>query len=322
MKRYLLIAVLFLLCAPAYGQRVHFADTTNVWSSIDSNTGCCLLIPVMYTTAYYDSGSSFSYNGLTYHYIISTTGDLSVREDSGKVYALGAIDSVERVLYDFTLGLNDTMRVAYSEDIFTAWVMQLDSTQLNGEWYKVWQFAGTDSSLIYTDSVRPIRYNVIEGIGCTNGLYYPLTPYSLTAFSQQLLCFNNHTGITTGLSNPVMCFGDGYNNAYDNNATCTSFYEHANEPVVPTGVHMGTIANNGVTVVPNPVNGNSRLILPTMMHTGRVVLMNGLGQIIEDRTFTNKDAVAIGDKIKTPGVYYYKVIDGTSGKVYTGNMVY
>jgi hypothetical protein len=318
MKKVILLAAFCLSLASSFGQRVRFTDTSNAWGMIDSNTGCCILIPVSYTKGWYDNSAPVAYAGHSYQYLRTALSSFLVREDAGRVYTLDAVDSTERVLYDFNLSLYDTMRTVYTQDIFTAWVDQVDSTQLGGQWYKVWHFTGTDSSLFYADSVRPLTYNVIEEIGCTNGLYYPLSPYSLNAFSEQLMCFTSRLGIGTGLSSPVTCYGFDYTSSYDNSSSCTDFTEHYVPPV--NGIPQ-IRSEHTALVAPDPVNEQSKILLPYPIMSGNLVIVNQLGQVVVRQAMKNTAEVQIGDNISVPGSYYYRVTDHINSRVFTGTFV-
>ena len=321
MKRIILLAAFFLLCISSFAQKIQFSNPTNTWSFIDSTVGCCIPTPLTYTTSYYDSLST-TYNGYTYQHIYSYVASCYVRQDGDKVYTLGD-DSVERLMYDFNIGLHDTMRTIYPLDTFVTWVTLIDSTQLAGIWYKVWHFEGTEGNGYFTDSVRPVKYNVIEGIGCTNGVYYPADPYSLEAFSSQLLCFNNNSGISTGLSSPVTAYGYTYSSSYDNDSSCAEFYAvHTVTLIDASGVRQLANQNNTVTAIPDPMSATGKLVFANNISSGTVVIINQVGQAITTIPFQNKNAILIGDQIKVPGIYYYRVTDNLSGQVFSGKFVY
>lgn len=323
MKR-LLFLVSFICCCHtlSFAQKISFSDTSNVWSYIDSNIGCCIPIPTVYTTTRYDS-ITFSYNGYTYRYLNNSTGNQPVRASGSRIYVLGMPDSVERVMYDFSLGVNDTLRTTYPENKYIAWVTSIDSTQLAGYWYKVWHFEGTDSVLAFSDSVSAFSYNVIEGIGCTNGVFYPAAPYNLVAFSQQLLCFNNGSHISSALSSPVKTFGFDYFSYYDNNASCTEFYaDHGHTLIGDDEVAGINSPKRATRVVPNPTTEASVIELPFLFKSGTIIVVNETGQIMSSINFTNSSSVLIGNKLTTPGFYYYKVTDSETGNTYTGTLVH
>lgn len=322
MKKLILFTIILFTFNSSFAQKISFSDTTNLWSFIDSNIGCCVLIPTKYTTTFFDS-TTFSYHGYTYRNLISSIAIVPIRESSGRVYVLNISDSTERILYDFNLNLYDTLRTNYIQDKYIAWVTNIDSTQLAGNWYKVWHFDGTDSILYYPDSVRTLSYNVIEGIGCTNGMYYPGNPYSLASFSQQLLCFKNELVATsTPLSNPVKAYGFTYFSFYDNDSSCATFYADHSHTIIGNSVNQITLQTENVKVVPNPANESCSIIFPSFFKSGTLIVVNEFGQSVINTTFQNKASVFIGDKLKEPGVYFYYLINNENAQTFSGKIVY
>jgi hypothetical protein len=317
-KRFILIIAIFFTALPSFGQKIDFTNSTNVWSFIDSTTGCCIRYPVYYTTAQYED--SAVYNGHFYRYLTSSVASFLCREDSGRVYVIGTTDSVEQLLYDFNLGLNDTIRLIYSQDTFLSWVSALDSTLIAGTSYKVWHFNGVDISTFYPDSIRPYTYNVIEGIGCTNGPYYPASPYSLLAFSQQLLCFNSDMASVSGLTIPVTSFGYTYTQSFDNYTSCDTFTAH--QHLSNVGVKDLSAESPGATVIPNPVNDAGKIVLPYNISSGTVTIINSIGQVVYNMPVLNEHEIIIGNKISVPGIYFYRVTDAQNGRIFSGKFVY
>ena len=320
MKRPILFLLFCLLGCASFAQKIQFSNPTNVWALIDSTVGCCVPMATQYTTAYYDS--PLVYNGNTYQLMTDPeVGTCLIREDSNRVYVIGGpLDSIERVLYDFNLVIGDTMRYVYSDDTIIAWVAGMDSTRIAGIWYKVWQFQGLDYSAIFHDSVRGTFYNVIEGIGCTNGPYYPARPFSLQAFSEQVLCFTNNTVISSPLSNPVLSYGFHYTGSFDNYLSCIEFDTLTHSAGVPFNGFKGN--ENSVTVIPDPINELGKLVFSYPIYSGKVIIINQTGQIITSFPFENKDELMIGDKINVPGVYFYRVTDNLTGQVFSGKFIF
>lgn len=319
MKHVFLSAAIILLCLSSLAQKVQFTNPTNVWSFRDTTTGCCIPIGLEYKNAYYDSTGSVTYNGHNYQSLVTIVASFLVREDSGKVYVIGTPDSIEHVLYDFNVGLGDTMRAIYPTDTLIAWVSQLDSTLFGGQWYKVWHFDGKDCSSFYPDSVRAITYNVIEGIGCTNGLYFPVSPYSLVSFSEQMLCFTNDMHIASALSNPVVAYGDTFISYYDNDSSCMEFYAHPPAPPETDAIRLLHQANS-VLAAPNPINDQSKLLFPYSFLSGTVLVINEVGQIVVNMAFSAKEEILIGDRIEAHGLYYYRVTDDLHQTSFSGTL--
>ena len=280
---------------------------------VDSTNACCIPYPTRYTTAHYDS--KVIYNGVTYQHLVYDFGTCLIREEDNKVYVIGTSDSTERVMYDFNLGLNDTLRTFYTTDTFVSWVTSMDSTQLSGTWYKVWHFYGTHT---FADSSNSYYYNVVEGIGCTNGVYYPAAPYDLYTYSDQLLCFSNDMGLTSGFSKPVASYGSGYSCAFDNLASCSSFRK---DPMEALSTGQPLQKNSYSSVVPNPATENSRIILPYDIPSGNVMVLNQMGQAVINTSFQNKQEILLGDNIHTPGIYCYRVTDTKNGSTFSGRFL-
>ncbi len=315
LKKTSLLFILFCIALSSFGQKIHFGDSTNVWSVIDSTTGCCIPYPTIYTTANYIG--SVDYNGHTYLELNDPEGFILVREANNKVYAINSSDSIERVMYDFNLVINDTMKITTANDTFVSWVSSLDSTQLAGITYKVWHFNGEYTSIYFPDSIRSYQYNVIEGIGCTNGPGYPARAYSLKTFSEQLMCFNNHLNISSSLSTPVTTYGVDYTGTFDNGTSCTVFKSF--HPDINVGV--SSVSNmNEVNVYPQPLTEYSLISLPNEINTGTLSITNQIGQQIINLPFAKQSQLMIGNLIQLPGIYFYKVIDLNNGNLLTGKL--
>lgn len=320
MKRIILAVVFSILCLPSFAQKIKFTNNTNTWSMIDSTIGCCIPYVTRFSTAHYDGKATV--NGHNYLQLYYDFGSCLVREEQGKVYVLGNIDTVERVLYDFNLKLNDTIHQYYEYDTYTSWVNSMDSTQLYGIWYKVWHFEGMDTNS-YTNKTFSYHYNVIEGIGCTNGVYYPAAPYDYSAYSDQLLCFHNDMGYNGPISNPVITYGYDYTGSYDNDISCAIFQPTTSVP--PTddeSLRTSQVTNNtgNVVVAPNPLTTESIIALPYSIASGSLTIVNSVGQVTTDISFQNTRSLQIGKQITTPGIYCYRVTDKNSGKVFTGKI--
>lgn len=314
MNRIFLFTISILLGYASFAQKIQFINPSNHWGFRDSTTGCCIPIRTDYSTDFYDSTAAVTYNGHNYQYLQTSVQSFLVREDSGRVYVIGTDDSTERVLYDFNVGLGDTMVAIYPGDTLISWVTEMDSTQFGGIWYKTWHFEGLDHSVAF-DTARTWSYNVIEEFGCTNGLYYPASPYSLALFSEQMLCFTNNMNISSALSKPVPAYGDVFTSYYDNSTSCNEFNH---PPVYPTeGVSQAHGVDN-VIIAPDPINENSRIIFPHNI-SGNITVMNLQGQTVINISFRNQKEMQI-DRIQMPGIYYYRVTDDINKKVYSGKL--
>jgi hypothetical protein len=245
-------------------------------------------------------------------------GTSYVREDTvaNKVFIkyfdhiTGTLDSADRILYDYNWKSGDTANRFISDDSHISWVTGVDSTRINGIWYKVWSLESSDSESHHF--IGNSFNNIIEGIGCTNGLLYPLYPYSPFENSDQLVCFQNN-GNAYPLSNSVSSWGLLGNIYFDDSVSCS----------LPALGLQKVANNNGALVVsPNPITGSSKITLSYTISAGSLVISNYLGQLILNTTFQNKDKLLIGDKINTPGMYFYRASDNESGQVFSGKFIY
>ena len=185
----------------------------------------------------------------------------------------------------------------------------VDSTQINGLWYKIWKFNGYELA-DYATIIDTFR--VIEGIGCIEGLHFPCNPLGRSPdLSTQLECFENN-GVSHALSNPVWETGLIWSFYFDDDSSCRLNLEASN---LSKGIGK-------VTVIPNPINASSRIVMPYKITSGKVIVLNDVGQTIINTTFHNKDEVLIGDKINMPGIYLYRVTDDLNNKTFAGKFIY
>jgi len=153
-------------------------------------------------------------NGLTYNkFFVTLDTNLTneslqyigmIRQDIGnkRVYGLSLNDTIEKLLYDFSLSVNDTITVYYMDFQNFGFsdpikVTNIDSVLINGTYRKQLHFDCFDNSNLLNNE------KWIEGIGSTFG---PLNP-GLTCFNSlhtcypKLLCHQNN-GIYT-YTNPL-----------------------------------------------------------------------------------------------------------------------
>lgn len=100
---------------------------------------------------------------------------------------------------------------------------------------------------------------------------------------------------------------------FDNDTSCSLTF----------GLDVKTVSNQNrvSTVVPNPVIASSVITLPYSIPSCDVVIINSIGQTIFKTIFENKNELLIGDRITTPGIYFYRVTDNTTSRILTGTFV-
>ncbi len=312
MKKIILISLLVIFGISSFGQKIRFTDSTNRWRERDFQRGgggastTDVTNPVFYS-------SDTIINSKRYMNLVDGAPVNFIREDSlaKKVYIRALYDTVDYLLYDYNLTIGDTLtNNVLGYGTLSSWVIGIDSTRINGIWYKIWYFKGGNFS------TGDYYYHVIEGIGCMNGLVLPVdwslqSGYPFNIRFEQIFCFQNQ-GIAYPLSNPVHI--DNYYSSmsyvFDNAASCT--------------LHAGNIVKkeSGVFVSPNPIDPSSKITFPNNISSGSVAIFNDLGQSVLNLPFQNKEEILIGDKIKTLGIYYYRVIDNENGQAYSGKFIY
>ena len=150
----------------------------------------------------------------------------------------------------------------------------------------------------------PREYYVIEGIGSLNSPVFPLYALGFEGCIT-LMCFNNQ-----GMTHPLSQILDVY---FNNTTSCSlTFYE---------GVKNINSQSTKTLVFPNPITESSIIQLPYSISSGSFIITNTLGQIITQIVFQNKQELLVGDLIKSPDIFYYRVIDNSNGEIYSGKFV-
>lgn len=301
MKKIVLALLLLILDSSSFAQKIRFTDSANVWKGFNIDLSTYPITTIENYTASYLSDSVV--NGHTYKVLFFNIDALFIdlyliREDTltSKVYAKNpaatgfSSDTTEQILYDYNWRIGDTVNRDWSEQHFKNYVYDIDSTLINGTWYKVWHFEGTSG-----------LYDVIEGIGCVSDPAFPMIPSSFESYIQ-LTCFSNN-GFAPAVSPKV-------GNYFDNATSCT------------LAVNDIIKKNKNAVVSPNPITTDSKITLPYSISSGTLVVLNDIGQTIINTPFQNKDELLIGDKVATPGIFFYRVTDKSTGNVFAGKFVY
>jgi hypothetical protein len=310
MRKAFLVLVFVFSCGLSFGQKIRFSDSSNVWSIYVLT--CCN--PPSFTPE--GSHWSWPYTGSSViggHKYYQLMGSY-IREDTvlNKVYiryhsdCLGDIDTVEKVLYDYNWHIGDTVRQpSICGFAPICWVIGIDSTKISAIWYKIWHFNGS-----YFGTGTDLDYHVIEGLGCTNKFDFAIKPYPYFEHSEQLFCFSN-AGISPTLSHSVPSWGLLGDINFDNSSTC----------LLPLKSSESHKQSDFVVIHPNPIDNTSKIILPYNISSGKLIILNSIGQTIVNEAIQNKNEIQIGDKIKVPGMYYFRVTDNEAGKAYSGKFV-
>jgi len=299
MKRGLLIAVLSFLYISSFGQKIHFSDSTNLWHWYTWSSAI-IFTPYYYDDIYLDDTLIY---GTNYKILDHDWTTVFIREDTvvRKVFTINSstpdTDTTEQLLYDYTLNLGDTFRTHHSVHFVSA----IDSVLINSIWHKTWHLHGFSTDI--TGSFLN-DYDVIEGIGCVNDPCFPIWPFTFET-ETDLSCFSNR-GTTPPLSHMV--------GPYFNNITSCSF-------TFGLSIYNVAAITNAAQLYPNPIDNTSKIVFPYSISSGDLVIINDIGQAVINMPIQNKEEVLIGDKIKVPGIYYYRVTDNLSGQVFSGKIL-
>ncbi len=287
----------------SFGQKVKFCDTNNRWIFVASGYDLLPNHPANEIKFSKDTTiEGLKYQKLdTYYY---------VREDTllNKIFVRGLNpcsnqpDTVERILFDYNWQQGDTIQQPYRcLDKPTCWVESISFVSINGYQYKVWHFRGADTVI---SGVGRLQYHVIEGIGCTNGLLFPLRPYIFFEWSTQLVCFNN----TGTVEPPVQSWGYHFIAPFDNSNSCV------------LGTTNPELERQPALAIPNPVDKTTRIHLPKI-GSGHFSIYNAHGHVIFASYFQNKTDLTIPFEQLIPGIYCYRVKDASTGQTFTGKFV-
>jgi hypothetical protein len=293
MTKGLLFSLLLGFSYVSFSQKIRFTDSTNKWS-------------IATTKKWWTEFGSDSYlgdsiiNGTKYR--VSSYG--YVREDTGveKVFVKNFLskDTNEIVLYNYNLVVGDTLRYNYVNDTFAYFISKVDSILINSVIHKVWR------AVLY-ESLHggTLEFSIIEGIGSTGGPKFSAYPLAVES-RDYLICFENNFS-RPNLSTSV--FADiGYN--FDNDTSCT------------LNIQRLVIDRYACIAAPNPVNANTKLYFEAPLQSGNLCITNTMGQVVLQHSIKSEKQILIGDAIKSPGIYFYRVTDNASQKAYSGKLVF
>jgi hypothetical protein len=303
MKKALLLFLycLFFLVHSSYAQKIRFTDTSNKWTTISYYVAAGG--PHFYYSKYY---KDTLINNTTY--LISDFG--YVREDTilKKVYIKNGsyqqeTDTNERVLYDYTVKIGDTLYSKYTvTDTIVSYVVKKDSTFIDGLKYYTWEVENFFHELS-RNNYSITTYTYIEGIGSTTYPSSPLDPrhYGPVIF---LKCFQNK-GITPTVSPHVL----------------SPYFYFDNSQSCKLSVPNTTSLNLAITIYPNPANESSIIKLPYKMQSGTLSIINAMGQVMMQKEIQYTEQIHLGS-LPSGGLYFYRIIDKQNNQSFTGKFIY
>ena len=301
----------------AQAQRIRFADTSNKW--------------MLAGIAWGDPGHEVSYSqsvayitdtmiaNRSYHRLNYTNAErLAVREDTshGKLYfrfitsfwQATRTDTLEHVLFDYNLKVNDSFIVAYSQYRFAFNVQSIDSVRLGAHFYRRWHMRGVGD------------YDFVEGLGTSEGPLFSVYPRVFEG-GFQLRCFNNQ-GYQPPCSPPLplpyaymhVWMGIGMAAYFDNDSSCI---------FSPAAVGVGNVYVEDLPALfPNPGGRESVLRLPSTAGLSVLSISDLTGRRIVHASFAGKRDIPIGLYLSKPGIYYYTLQDAATRHRYIGKFIF
>ena len=281
------VVVIILISLSSIGRSQSFTpmpDSAGVWVNewveyyLDQN-----MFPIYYPpyfVNYCSSGQDTTINSTVYTEIDSCGAGYkgAMRETNGQVYYVPNGESVEYLLYDFTVSSSDTIYDVYMEDFWgLTWSLQdlivesngIDSILINGDYRTTIQIEGGSSW--------------IEGIGCSQGLFSDPFP-NVSNFFTYLHCHSS-------LSNTL----------YPSFSTvpCTMLF---------TDYEKNELSN--ALIYPNPVMDELTVELSGFTETLQVKIINLQGQTIYDERFENTSKFELEVEWLKSGAYIMEIMHG------------
>jgi hypothetical protein len=225
------------------------------------------------------------------------------REDTllGQVWCIRPpLDSLEHIVYNKDWQVGDTLPWQYFGTQGRSTVIGIDSTLLYGEWHRIFHMNCNGTSRQFND------YDIVEGIGSTEGPHFPLYTHTFEIV-WQLHCFSQ-----AGYRPPVTPTL-GYPKIFDNSTSCN---------VVTLDIpKMPPNRNARVAIVPNPGGASMTLELSELVDCQSVTIIDALGRSLMIG-FDGKREINIGQYLTTSGVYHYRLADRKSNCQYSGSFLF
>lgn len=207
-----------------------------------------------------------------------------------KVYFKESADSSEVVIYDFNIGLGDTIALR-SEYFSDNTVKRMDTISV----------LGINQTFFVLDTLyTPVRNGIISGLGSLNGLTY---------FQPRFEALSG--GI---LMTDLVCF------EY-NNSTFKSLWAEQNQTLCPSLTDFISsskdVAIEPITIVPNPNNGTFHIQIPEIHIGSLCTIFNSNGQKVNSIILQEKHTTFY---LNTKGLHYY-MVGNHHGKMISGKVL-
>ena len=309
MKYIVTITLLFFTCLPAVrAQKVRFTDTGNVWHYLYTDVDGCRIKYIYSFEKSTTTVDTLVYNILNTHSYRSGNCHGSgieqclVREDtsSGLVFWRpmpgASADTTERILINSNWQLGDTIIASSFGDTFTHIIGLIDTVKVGGTDHKHFHMSPLPP---YPPNAK--SYSVVEGIGCIKNMFFMSFPSEFEN-GQNIYCFSNNG------FRPLIAPAIGF---YFDNATSCAL------DIQPAQIQ----GNNTLIVYPQPAFSVVNIQLPVIIQNGAIQIYDQLGRTISGDRVHNTSSIKVNRPI-TPGLYYYRIIDNATGRIWQGKVVF
>ncbi len=309
MKRSFLLAILVFLAVQSDAQKLSFTDTSNKWSYNYADIGMTQAHYKYYFQDTVVTIDTLNYKLLTANVVWSHLGGgksnqvILIREDTsaGIVYAKvlngpenTSADTFEHVLIDYNWKVGDSIKVTTKNGLFVNYVSMVDSVTINSVSHKAFHIQKAYPS-------HGSHYTIVEGVGCLEGVIYPLYPTQFES-SAPLYCYYNNGG------NPQV------------SPAVNSFFDNANSCVL--GVKETTKVALQLKVYPQPATNSVTIELPIELKTGVIEIYNAVGQVCINQKISGEKKITINNNSNLQGLNYYRITDHNLNEVYTGKILF
>lgn len=213
-------------------------------------------------------------------------------------------ENEEKILYNFSLGIGDTIPTSYFIETFgeEMVVCNIDSIQLeNGTYRKQFTYE-------FPFSGETCFYNVVEGIGFLGGLLEPMSTYA-EFINSILLC--HHVADSLYYVNPWWEVW-GYNECEIPEDTC-----------IISNLNSERYLNNTIEIVPNPISSTAIVYFSNPMQIKTkysLTFYNLIGEEIIIYPNIKHGESIINSKVSKAGIYIY-ILKQNNIIVQTGKII-
>jgi hypothetical protein len=209
----------------------------------------------------------------------------------------------EKILYNFSLGIGDTIPFTYFIETDGEMVVcNIDSIELeNGEYRKQFTYE-------FLDQEETCLYQVVEGIGFLGGLLEPMST-SAELMNSILLCYHENDSLV--YTNPWWEVW-GYNECEIEEDTC-----------IINQMTKIRLSDNIASIIPNPITSTAILVFSNMAETDNtysISIYNTIGKEVITLKNLHDGELIINSGEIIPGIYIY-VLKQKNLIVQTGKIV-